>query len=144
MDRPIRLAEAPDKAAWLAMRQSLWPKEPGLADELDKLLEREDFMVWLALDGSTPIGFAEASIRAFANGCDTQPVAFLEGIWVDDAHRRQGVGRALVATVEAWAKTRGLSELGSDTWLDDLRSQEVHGHWGFQETERVVYFRKKL
>lgn len=47
-------------------------------------------------------------------------------------------------TAEAWAKSLGIFELGSDTWLHDLPSQQAHGAWGFEETERVVYFRKKL
>ena len=140
----IRPATLADKPVWLAMRQALWPDATDLEEEIDHQFERLAFQAWLALDGSEAIGFAEASIRPFANGCDSQPVAFLEGIWVAEAQRKQGVGRALVATVEAWAKSQGILELGSDTWLHDTRSQEVHGHWGFEETERVVYFRKKL
>jgi aminoglycoside 6'-N-acetyltransferase I len=144
VSRLIRVATTADNPVWLAMRRSLWPDEAGLAEELEALLERDNFQVWLAFEDAEAAGFVEASVRAFANGCDSQPVAFLEGIWVADAHRRRGLGRALVRTVEAWAKSQGLFELGSDTWLDDRRSQEVHGHWGFEETERVVYFRKKL
>lgn len=142
--RAVRLAGAADKAAWLAMREALWPDETGLADGLDEMLARENYRVWIALDGTKAIGFAEAGLRAYANGCDSQPVPFLEGIWVDKAFRQQGVGRALVQTVEAWAKSLGIFELGSDTWLSDLRSQRAHGGWGFEETERIVYFRKKL
>ena len=144
MSLEIRLATHADKPAWLSMRQALWPDEPGVADELDTLLQRDNFQIWLAFDGATAVGFAEASIRPFANGCESQPVPFLEGIWVAEGHRQRGIGRALVATVEAWAKGQGFHELGSDTWLDDRRSQQVHGRWGFEETERVVYFRKKL
>jgi aminoglycoside 6'-N-acetyltransferase I len=140
----IRPATPADKTGWLAMRRALWPDATDLEDEIDHLFEQVAFQAWVAVDGQAIVGFAEASIRPFANGCDSAPVAFLEGIGVVESHRQQGVGRALVAAVEAWAQGQGIFELGSDTWLDDLHSQAVHQHWGFEETERVVYFRKKL
>ena len=89
-------------------------------------------------------GFAEVSIRKFANGCETQPVAFLEGIWVEPPLRRQGIGRLLVEHIEAFAVARGFREIGSDALLDNEASHAAHRDWGFSETERVVYFRKAL
>ncbi len=72
------------------------------------------------------------------------PVAFVEGIYVVEAARGQGVARALVGAVEAWAGARGLSELASDALLDNTDSHAMHQALGFAETERVVYFRKAL
>ena len=90
-------------------------------------------------------GFAEVSLRSdYVNGCETSPVAFLEGIYVRPEHRRRGIGRALVAAVEQWGRERGCSELGSDALLDNHMSHRFHGGAGFEETERVVYFRKPL
>lgn len=90
------------------------------------------------------VGFMELSQRPFANGCDTSPVAFLEGIWVQEAYRHQGVGRRLVQAAETWARQRGLKELGSDADIANTLSHRAHEGWGFEETERVVYFRKRL
>ena len=92
-----------------------------------------------------PAGFAEASLRHdYVNGCDTSPVAFLEGMYVAPVMRGQGVARALVAAVQAWARSRGCSELASDAALDNLGSHQMHKALGFAETQRVVYFRKML
>ena len=71
-------------------------------------------------------------------------MGFLEGLYVRDEARRQGVARALCRAVEAWAVKRGASELASDTCLDNVSSQHMHEALGFSETERVVYFRKRL
>jgi aminoglycoside 6'-N-acetyltransferase I len=38
----------------------------------------------------------------------------------------------------------GCSEFASDTLLDNVESHKFHAALGFQETERVVYFRKIL
>ncbi|MDP9754249.1 UNVERIFIED_ORG: GNAT superfamily N-acetyltransferase [Rhizobium sp. SORGH_AS260] len=92
-----------------------------------------------------PIGFAEVSLRRdYVNGCDTSPVAFLEGIYVEEAFRRQGVAALLVEQVTRWAIDQGVSELASDADIANLSSHRTHAALGFEETERVVYFRRSL
>ena len=78
------------------------------------------------------------------NGCETSPVGFLEGIYVDPAQRRQGMARALNAAAEQWARACGCSEFASDALLDNIDSHRMHAALGFAETERVVMFRKVL
>ncbi len=131
------------------MRAALWPDEDPneLASDLPALLadptqvafvaERED-------GGGRLCGFAEASVRRYSNATDESPCAFLEGWWVDEDVRRSGIGRALVAAVEDWARAQGFTELGSDALLENTLSHHAHRALGFEERERVVYFRKWL
>lgn len=141
---------AADAAAWVAMRQALWPNggDRGThAEDVALLLaDPGDTVNLMARDaGGDAVGFAEASLRHdYVNGCDTSPVAFLEGIYVAPGARRQGVARALVAAVQAWALAQGCSELASDAALDNLGSHKMHDALGFVETQRVVYFLKVL
>ena len=53
-------------------------------------------------------------------------------------------GRALIAAVEAWTREQGCTELASDALIDNAASHAAHAACGFEETERVVYFRKPL
>jgi aminoglycoside 6'-N-acetyltransferase I len=142
----VRRATHIDREAIHPFRQALWPEAAGaeLLAELTEQLANETYPTWVAWDEEVCVGFGEASLRPFANGCDSRPVAFLEGIWVAPAYRRQGIGRSLVNAVAAWALTHGISELGSDAYIDDTLSHASHRGWGFAEMERVVYFRKKL
>jgi aminoglycoside 6'-N-acetyltransferase I len=145
----IRRAVASDRAEHGRMRLLLWPDE-------DSAELAEDTTEWLGLvnpdqvafvaerPGGGLCGFAEAAVRGYANGVDEAPCAFLEGWWVDEDVRRTGVGRALVQAVEDWARGRGFTELGSDALLDNARSHTAHKALGFEERERVVYFRKRL
>lgn len=129
------------------MRAALWPEENAAAHAaaIDALLGRDHAWNFIAeREEGRAIGFAEVALRPYANGCDSQPVAFLEGIWVDESERRHGVGTRLIAHIAAFLMARGFHELGSDTPLDNLSSQNAHRGWGFAETERVVYFSKKL
>ena len=129
------------------MRAALWPDDDvdALAAELETLLTDSTQVAFVAeRDAGGLCGFAEASIRRFANSNDEAPCAFLEGWWVDADRRREGIGRALVAAVEDWARSQGFHELGSDALLDNTLSHQAHRRLGFEERERVVYFRKWL
>jgi aminoglycoside 6'-N-acetyltransferase I len=131
------------------MRQRLWPSEPGEhAGEIAAFFggdRREPAEVFLAFNGEgRAIGLAEVSIRGYAEGCDSHNVAYLEGWFVEESMRRQGVGAALVAAVEAWGRGQGCTELGSDAELDNAISAMAHRALGFEEVERIVCFRKAL
>lgn len=145
----VRRAEPPDRASWLRMRSALWPHAAaehagaidaffaGKAPDLDEVLvcEHEDQAV---------IGFIELRIRTYAEGSDATAVPFVEGWFVDEDRRGRGVGAALVAGAEAWARELGFTELASDAEIDNTASIAAHLALGFAETDRVVCFLKKL
>jgi aminoglycoside 6'-N-acetyltransferase I len=147
-DMIIRHPSRADVEAWAAMRAQLWP-DLALEEhrrEAVELLSAVDEPVFVAeLDAGEIVAFAEASLRHdYVNGCETSPVGFLEGIFVARDHRRAAIARDLVAAVSAWALSKGCRELASDALLDNLDSHAFHGAIGFEETERVVCFRKRL
>ena len=82
----VRQMGTSDRPIWAEMRTALWPDETPLthAKMVDELLGDKDSLSLVAeeTDGAA-VGFAEIAIRKYANGCDTRPVAFLEGIWVN-------------------------------------------------------------
>ncbi|GGY64248.1 aminoglycoside 6'-N-acetyltransferase [Pseudoduganella albidiflava] len=134
---------------WLALRRQLWPE--GSPDEhlaeMQVLLDQPGrfFQLVAYEDDRQPAGFVEAALRTdYVNGTDTSPVAFVEGIYVAPAFRRHGIGTLLVAAVVTWAKACACTELASDALLDNAASQAMHRALGFEETERVVFFRKLI
>lgn len=134
---------------WVRFRHVLWHEhtEEHLFAEVDMMLTRPDrYAGFLAVDDAAgPVGFAEVSIRHDSvSGCKTSPVAFLEGIYVAPEARRKGVAGLLVHAVEAWARQKGMTELGSDAYADNTVSHAMHRSLGFEDTERVVFFRKAL
>ena len=139
-----------DAAAWLSMRVALWPE--GTAEshkqEIERFLSGELHMPLAVLvaarDDGGLAGFAELSIRAYAEDCVTDRVAYLEGWYVLPEMRRRGIGRALVAAAEDWARAQGCTEFASDAVLDNLDSAIAHEALGFQETVQIRCFRKDL
>ena len=139
----------PADPAWLTLRSEFIPEEP-LEDQRAFLREfiRESaaFRAFVAADPQAGLlGFAEVAVRTdFVNGCHHRPALFLEGIYVRPEHRGRGVARALCEAAADWGRTMGCREFASDVYIDDDRSLAAHRGLGFEETERVVYFRKSL
>jgi aminoglycoside 6'-N-acetyltransferase I len=130
------------------MRRALWPEIASDDEAADaaRWLAQPDAVVLVAVrpDGSGLAGFAELGARPYADGCETSPVAYLEGWYVDPDVRQTGVGAALVRAGERWARARGYRELASDALLDNLASQLAHRALGFEEVERAIQYRKAL
>jgi aminoglycoside 6'-N-acetyltransferase I len=144
----VRPVTAEDKAEWLRMHFALWPQgslEEHEADIKDMLINnaKDAVLVCEREDGGLQ-GFIEVSIRSYAEGCSTDRVGYLEGWYVDEDARLQGVGRALVEAAEAWAISQGCVEMASDTELENLLSQKAHARLGYEEVERIVCFKKTL
>jgi aminoglycoside 6'-N-acetyltransferase I len=143
----IRQGTTDDAAEWAPLRQSLWPDEDAvqLAADIEQMLAG-GAVAFLAFDNEgAAIAFAEAALRHdYVNGTESSPVGFLEGWYVAPQWRGKGVGRALVAAVEGWVRDQGCQEFASDALLDNAASLAAHVACGFEETERVVYFRKRL
>jgi aminoglycoside 6'-N-acetyltransferase I len=146
----VRAAEPADAAAWLGLRHQLWPEgsEAEHRSEIERFFAgraREPLAVLLAEDpAGRAIGLAELSIRGCAEGCRTERVAYLEGWFVEPGARTRGVGRALVAASEDWARAQGCTEFASDTQPDNLAGAAAHLALGFADAGVVRCFRKDL
>ncbi len=132
--RPMREDEVPQV---LLMMQELWP------DERSVTLDDEHVIVWQRPEGGLG-GFVSLSIRPTGDGCESAPVPWVEGWWVARDLRRTGVGRQLIGAAEAWALAQGFDELGSDTLLQNRAAIAAHQQIGFEPTEQLQMFRKRL
>jgi aminoglycoside 6'-N-acetyltransferase I len=147
METLIRRATLDDKPDWLRMRLLLWiySTAPEIESELDSILDDPGQAVFIAstFDGRR-VGFVEASTRSHGEGCETSPVGYIEGWYVDEDLRGMGIGKRLVETAEEWARSKGYQEMASDTWLENEASIYAHLKMGYWEVERLVHFVKRL
>jgi aminoglycoside 6'-N-acetyltransferase I len=143
----IRGPRGSDHPEWLRMRRTLWDDCPDdqQVREMREILASDTEEVFVAeRPGGGLCGFLEAAIRSRANGCDSTPVGYIEGWYVDEDVRRQGVGRALVEAAEGWARSKGCRQMASDAELWNDVSHQAHEALGYEEVARLVLFRKDL
>jgi aminoglycoside 6'-N-acetyltransferase I len=135
------------------MRAALWPESSAEEHgrELDALLSSGmrgilPFAIFVSHDeGGKLNGFVEVGLRSHADGCDeSQPVGYIEGWFVAEDARRQGVGRELLLAAEDWSRAQGCREMASDALIDNAVSQHAHEKLGFIAGDRCVHFRKPL
>jgi aminoglycoside 6'-N-acetyltransferase I len=149
----IRTAVPSDLEAVMQLCTALWPDAPAAEhrDHAAAILSGKPpstlpLVLIVAEDDGDVAGFIEVGLRSHADGCDTRyyPVGFIEGWYVRPEYRRRSVGRALMATAEACARSLGARELASDTWIEEEPSQRAHQALGFAVVDRCVHFRKVL
>ena len=144
MNVTVRSVRPGDRAEWLRMRKALWPDEQH-EREIEVFLGGDVEEVFFAeRPGGGLCGFLEARLRSHADGCDSTPVGYIEGWFVDEDMRRCGVGRALVEAAEAWARSRGCRQMASDAVLGNEVSIQAHGALGYEDIGRIVQFKKDL
>ncbi|NHC34484.1 aminoglycoside 6'-N-acetyltransferase [Scytonema millei] len=133
---------------WLDLALKLWSDES--IEEMQRSLtiilhspHEAGFLV--KDDNDKAIGFMNLSLRYdYVPGATQSPVAYVEGIYVEDEYRKQGVGTKLIQYAQQWAIECGCVELASDALLENTASYDFHIKVGFQEVERVVTFIKQV
>ncbi len=143
----VRNVRLEDRAEWLRMRKALWDDCPDdqQVRETEEILGSDTQVVVVAERPSGGLcGFLEASLRSIVDGCDSTPVGYIEGWYVDEDVRRRGVGGTLVEAAEAWARSRACRQMASDAELWNTVSHQAHEALGYEETARLVLFKKNL
>ncbi|TDM42376.1 GNAT family N-acetyltransferase [Macrococcoides goetzii] len=144
MIQPLTL-EKLDTVTNLALR--LWPDNiyEDLIDEFKSLIHHDNQRVFLYHDNHLDVGFAHVSLRVdYVEGTHSSPAGFLEGIYVLPEYRNRGYARALITACEQFAKESGCTEFASDCELTNIDSILMHEKLGFEETNRIVCFKKKI
>ncbi len=144
----VRRAEERDRENLLRLRSRLWPDtDPEIhrkeMREMSTRPDRWETFVHAGSDGRL-LGFVEVSLREDAASIRRNLIGYLEGWFVEPNHRRQGIGRQLVAAAEEWVRQHGCATMASDAAIDNKESHRAHAALGFLESDREVQFRKIL
>lgn len=133
-------------AAYCRFRNQLWPMgEAQCEREAAQILADSRWTVFVArLDTGAVAGFLEVNLRDYAEGAESSPVGYLEGLYISPECRRQGMGAALVQAGEQWALTKGCTEVASDAQIENAISIEMHKRMGYRDVERQVCFLKRI
>ncbi len=143
----IQKAEIKDLPILAELACQLWPDNTveGMHSEFAEIIAKPDAAFFLAYAEEIAVGFAQCQLRYdYVEGTDSSPVGYLEGIYVADGYRKQGIAKELLTACESWAKEKGCTEFASDCELSNAQSLRFHLNVGFEEANRIICFTKKL
>lgn len=143
----IRKAKKEDARLLAELAIQMWEDNTveGLAEDFAELTGSDKAACFLAYEGETAAGFAQCQLRFdYVEGTETSPVGYLEGIFVEETYRHQGLASKLLEECQKWAKTKGCKEFASDCELDNTGSFQFHMALGFEEAGKVICFKKEL
>ena len=143
----IQKAEIKDLPVIAELACQLWLDNSveEMQAEFAETLTKPDAAFFLAYADETAVGFAQCQLRYdYVEGTDSSPVGYLEGIYVAEGYRKQGIARELLFACESWAKAKGCTEFASDCELDNVQSMQFHLNVGFEEANRIICFTKKI
>ena len=148
-DSNITITEASSKDLnkLVEMVLKLWP-DCDYEEEFERnmqMLDATNEQVFLIKVRQESVGFIQLSLRTdYVEGTTTSPVVYIEGIYVEPAHRKLGLAQLLVQHAEKWGLEKECSEIASDVEIDNITSINFHNAIGFKEANRVVCFAKKI
>ena len=108
--------------------------EPPRRAYVDTVMADENATYLIALDTGQAIGYAEIHLQEPEQDPGLVPTrrAHLQALVVTDDRRHQGVGRALLAASEEWARQRGSEEMELDHWIFDGGPAAFYARAGYR------------
>src|SRR5437879_7456093 len=129
----VRPARAEDREAVLAFCAHTWSEGDYIEDVWDEWLHDERGALLVAVSQDRPIGMIHVALYS-------DDEAWLEGIRVDPAQRRRGVGRVLVSRALVTARERGGKVARLFTDHDNIASQDLITGFGFKRVAEVSHY----
>ncbi len=132
---------------WVELGLLLWPdhSRDDLRESFLDLFHSKKETAFLYREAWEHVGFISVSIRVdYVEGSDSSPVGFVEGIYVKESHRQQGIAKKLLQRGEEWVLSQGCTQMGSDIEQDNKASYDFHRSVGFREANRIICFIKNI
>jgi GNAT superfamily N-acetyltransferase len=120
-----------------------YPSTPEqIAARFAHLRTRPEDELLIAVDErDQPVGWIHVSRFASLEASD---VALIGGLVVDDAHRSAGIGEALLAAGEAWAREHGASTMVVRSRITRERAHRFYERHGYATVKTSHVFEKPL
>ena len=98
---------------------------------------RAESVVFIAFDGSTPIGFTQ--LYPSFSSVSIDRIYILNDLFVSEFGRRKGAGSKLLSAAIAFAKSTGAIRLGLSTAFDNTTAQALYAAGGWQRDADFFY-----
>lgn len=139
--RPARSGDA--EALYLLNREEMgydYPPERTAA-RLERLLDSAIDRIFVAEAGGEVVGYVHAQHYELLYA---DPMKNIMGIAVSSAHKRKGIGAALLKSVEEWALSDGCAGIRLVSGATRLSAHEFYRRCGYGGGREQLNFKKML
>ena len=112
--------------------------EDARANLIPGMIKHGGARVFLAMNGDEPMGMALCFLGF--SSFRGKPLVNIHDIAVSPTARGQGIGRRLLAAVEAEARTLGCCKVTLEVRSDNTRAMGLYRSVGFQSSEPETFF----
>jgi GNAT superfamily N-acetyltransferase len=142
-DITIRSARPSDAEAIAALAKQLgYTAEASLvADRLSRVLNRPDQQLLVADHSGRPVGWIHMLIAEYI---EAEAFVVIGGLVVDRDHRKQGIGRRLLADAEEWAAQRGCSVVRLSSTVQRIEAHQFYERAGYTNIKTQYSFAKSV
>src|SRR5437868_10958069 len=112
--------------------------EPARASLIPGLMKHGGARVFLAYEGDQPLGVAICMLGF--SSFRGKPLINIHDIAVSPAARGQGIGRQLLAAIEAEARKLGCGKVTLEVRSDNVRAMGLYRSVGFRSSEPETFF----
>jgi GNAT superfamily N-acetyltransferase len=139
----IRTARANDVAALADLTTQLgYPTHAAELAERLALLAGEDHTVLVASgEDDRPLGWIHVAVEV---GLERGRVAVIRGLVVDERHRHDGIGAALLEDAERWARERRVTQMIVRSRIARTRAHRFYEREGYVLEKTSHIFAKDL
>src|ERR687898_1611327 len=89
--------------------------------------------LFVARSGGQTVGFISGELREGSPTFRQRTWASVDDVFVEPEHRNRGMGRALLKSVEAWARERGADGISLQVAAANTRGRKFYEELGFRE-----------
>ncbi|MDH7489563.1 MAG: GNAT family N-acetyltransferase [Anaerolineae bacterium] len=139
----VRVAGDGDAGRIATLSEQLgYPTDEGaVLERLHAIGQRPDHAVFVAEAKGNVVGW----VHVYAVPMLESPAhAEIGGLVVDEAHRGRGIGRALMARAEAWARDMGLGVVRLRSNVIRAEAHAFYEHIGYAQVKTQKVFAKTL
>ncbi len=104
---------------------------------LKERFQKNESVLFLSLEGDEPTGFVQL-YRSFST-VSLQPVFILNDLYVGKAHRKKGIGEALLRSSQEYCKMEGYKGLALETAMDNP-AQALYERLGWEKDVHCFHY----
>ena len=107
--------------------------EKSMRRFLADLVRNSYAFVFVAIVGDRTVGFVSGELREGSPTFMPKTWASVDDVFVEPDHRNGGIGRALIASVEGWARQKGANGVSLQVAAANTRGRKFYDDLGFRE-----------